>query len=346
MSRETYIKKITSDELIAKINPENKKIVSRFIRNFSTKRSARSVKVYESNFNIFFCWNLLHNDNKPFTEVRKIELMDFFDYGVEELKWSPNRYANIHSSLSSLSNFIENILDEEYPDFRNQVKKIEKVPKNTVRKKTIITDEQIDTLFNYLSKKDTREACFLALACYSGARVSELLRITADIIDVNNTAYEGLFIETLEEIKTKGQGKEGKNLYKYILKKPFVPYFNAWMEERSHILEKTGISTNALFIKDSGLPVGVAHVNRWIRDWERYLTYNDPNNPTHIPVNLYAHAFRHYLCTYLAKRGLEQELVVEIFGWSSSDMFKIYNDMKAKDRKWKGLEKLRKLIDE
>lgn len=346
MSRATFVKKITSDELIAQINPENQKLVKRFLKNFATRRSDKSVMVYQSNFNIFFCWNILYNENKEFTKIRKIEFVDFFNYGVDELKWSPNRYANVWSSLSSLSTFIENMLDDEYPDFRNQIRKIEKVPKAPVRKKTVLTDKQIQSLFNYLAVKDSQQACFVALACYSGARVSELLRITTDLIDPENTAYEGLFIETLEEIKTKGQGKNGKRLYKYILKKPFMPYYEAWMRDRETVLKRAKVETNALFISKSGTPITIGGVRKWIKSWETYLTYNDPENSEHDRVDLYAHAFRHYLCTYLAKSGLEQELVVEIFGWSSADMFNIYNDTKAKDRKWKGLDKLRKLIDE
>ena len=53
------------------------------------------------------------------------------------------------------------------------------------------------------------------------------------------------------------------------------------------------------------------------------------------------HSLRHYTCTYLSKIGLEQELIVAIYGWKSSDMYNIYNDMEAKDKKWKGLDKLK-----
>ena len=97
---------------------------------------------------MFFCWNLEYNDNKPFQKIRKIEMQEFFLFCSEELKFSSNRYAQMHSSLSSLSNYIENVLDEEpeYEDFRNLVKKIDKLPKETVRKKTILSVETVDKL--------------------------------------------------------------------------------------------------------------------------------------------------------------------------------------------------------
>lgn len=345
MSRETYKKIITNEDLIEKINIKNKKLVNRFLKNFSTKRSEASVKVYASNFNIFFCWNLLNNENKFFVDIRKSEMMDFFDYCSIELKWSPNRYANVWSSLNSLSTFIENFLDDEYPDFRNQVRKIEKQPKTNVRKKTVLTDEQIQSLLNHLSKTNKQEACLLALACFSGARISELFRFRTDLIDMNNLAYENLFIETSEEIKTKGRGKLGKSLYKYILKSPFEPYYNDWIKEREIILKKLNKNHEYLFIRKDGSPATSTTGRSWIKKWEKFLSEDKTTNPELQKVNLYAHALRHYLCTYLAKIGLEQELVVEIFGWSSSDMFNIYNDMTAKDKKWKGLGKLKDALE-
>ena len=56
---------------------------------------------------------------------------------------------------------------------------------------------------------------------------------------------------------------------------------------------------------------------------------------------LYLHAFRHLYCTWLIKMGLEQDLVQSIIGWTSLDMVAIYNDATAKERKWKGLIKLK-----
>lgn len=212
MSRKTYKKVITTPELIEEINIKNKKMVDRFLKNFNTKRQDGTIKVYRQNFNIFFVWNLLYNDNKFFVDIRKIEFVDFFDYCVEELKWQPNRYAQMWSSLNSLSTFIENYLDEEYPNYRNNVRKIEKIPKATVRKKTVLTEEQINKLLQHLVDiNELQQAFILALACYQGCRKQELFRFNVDTIDVENTAYNDLFIVTTEELKTKGARQVRKN---------------------------------------------------------------------------------------------------------------------------------------
>ena len=51
----------------------------------------------------------------------------------------------------------------------------------------------------------------------SGARCSELVRFTTDMIDYENTAFDGLFLETTSKLKVKGRGVDGKYIERYIL---------------------------------------------------------------------------------------------------------------------------------
>lgn len=333
MARKTFKKVITTLEKLEEIDDSNKKLVERFLRYMVPRSSEGTIKVYKSNFNIFFCWNLDYNENKPFEKIKKIELQDFFLFCSEELKYSPNRYAQMHSSLSSLSNYIENQLDEidRYKDFRNIVKKVEKLPKEVVRKKTILSVEVVDNLMKELSKQNRiQESLFIALAISSGARMSELFRITLDLLDENETAFDDLFLVTKEPIKTKGRGKNGKQLYKYIIKALFLPWLKQWLPIRERILKENNIEEhNCLFIKQDGTPATQATVRCWIKRWEKMTG-----------LDIYPHSFRHYFVTYLSKVGLEAELIQSIVGWSSGDMVSIYNDLRIDEREWKGLGKL------
>lgn len=334
--RETYRKVITSPELIEQINPENKKLVDRFLKNFATKRSPNSVVNYRSNYNIFFTWNLLYNDNILFVDIKKFELLDFFDFCCTELKWGSARYAQMHSSLSSLSTFIENYYDDTYPNFRNLVSKIEKLPKESVRKKSIFTQEELNSLMNCLGEEDRiQEQCLLALMMSSGSRASELARFTVDIIDENNTAFEDLFLETTNEIRVKGRGVNGKSLVRYILKSTFLPYYKKWLPVREKIMKENNQTHNYIFITNNGEPAKVSTFRTWIEKWNNYV-----DKP------FYMHSIRHYYCTSLLSIGLEQDLVQSIIGWTSLDMVNIYNDMSAKDRKWKGLDKLKIALEQ
>lgn len=334
--RETFRNIITSPELITQINQENKKLVDRFLKNFATRRAASSVISYRSNLNIFFCWNLLYNDNKFFIDIKKYELMDFFDFAVTELKWKgSNRYAQMHSCLSSFSTWIENILDEKYPTFRNLLPKIEKLPKAAVRKKSIFSKEELDNLMNWLGEKEkVNEQCLLALIMSSGSRASELLRFTTDMIDENHTAFEGLFLETTEDIRVKGRGVHGKYIPRYIIKDIFLPYYYKWLPIREQIMKNNKKDHNFIFIRNDGEPALISTIRSWMEKWDDVLD-----------KHWYPHAGRHFWTTYLLSIGLEKELIQELQKWSSDALVDIYNDATAKDRKWKNLDKLKAALE-
>lgn len=335
-ARKTYRKIITTPELIEQINPKNKQLVDRYLKNFATKRSPKSVVVYKSNLDIFFVWCVLYADNIFFVDLKKLDLMDFFDFCVTELKYSPNRYAQMHSCLSSFSTWIENYYDDDYPEYRNLLPKIEKLPKEAVRKKSVFSMEEINSLLDKLgSEGRVQEQCLLALLISSGARASELSRFTIDIVDENNTAFDDLFLETTDTIQVKGRGVNGKSLIRYILKDTFLPYYHKWLPTRKEIMEKYNKNHNAIFINQFGEPASVATFRGWVERWSESM-----DKP------LYLHSLRHLYCTWLIKLGLEQDLVQSIIGWQSADMISIYNDATAKDRKWKGLDKLKNALEQ
>ena len=333
--RKTFRKVITSPEVIEQINPENVKLMERFLKNLSTKRSPNTVTVYRSNLNIFFCYNVLYGDNEFFVDIKKYNLLDFFDYCVTELKWGSARYSQMHSCLSSFSAFIENIYDERYPLFRNLLPKIEKLPKETVRKKSVFTKEELDKLMNWLGEKGRiNEQCLLAIMMASGARISELGRFTVSMIDENNTAFEGLFLETTEEMQVKGRGVNGKRITRYLIKDLFLPYYKKWLPIREQIMKENDKNHDYIFIRNDGEPATVSTFRGWMEKWDDVLD-----------KHLYAHSIRHFWTTYLLGVGLEKEFVQELQDWSSDTLVNLYNDATIKDRKWKSLGKLKDALE-
>jgi integrase len=335
--RKTYRKVITSEQLISQINKENVKLMERFLKNFATKRSPKSVTVYRSNLNIFFVWNLLENDNRCFAEIKKIHLMDFFDYGLSELHWSPNRYNTMHSTLSSFSAWIENFFDEEYPLFRNLLPKIEKPVKESVRKKTVLQKEDIDNIFAALEEKGkVQEQCLLALAISCGARVSELARFTIDLIDEDNIVFDGLFLKTTDKIKTKGRGITGKMLDKFILKDMFLPYYKKWLPVREQIMKETGKDHNYLFVTKDGNPANSDRLRDWIGSWGDIV--GQPSYP---------HLYRHRNISMLRENSVDDDLIVYLTGWAEGTghtMIAIYDDADIATKEWKCLDKLKSAL--
>ena len=334
MGRKTFRKVITSDEMLSKINRKNIRLMESFLKHKNAKCSDQTIIGYRSDLNIFFCYNYMYNDDKFFINIKKLELAEFFDYGLLELKWSGNRYARMRSLISSFSDFICDYLDDDYPDFRNLINKaVPKVPKIPVRKKTVITEEQVYGLRNKLLEEGKlREATYLMLLASSGARISESLRINVDMIDENCTAFGDLFLETTEELKTKGHGKNGEMMTRFLIKDTFLPIYKKWLKVRDEVMKQNNKHHNKMFIKSNGDPIeSTDTVRYWISKWEDYLG-----------VPCYAHMMRHFIVSDLTRKGCSSSFIVAVMKWKSGDaMYNIYNDVEDKDRHWKEVDKLK-----
>ena len=317
MGRKTQMNKLTSPELLARVNPENRLLLEDFLRYLqSIQRSPGTIAQYRSDLNIFFVYNMKYNDNKPFRKVTKRAIVNYQHWLINENGNSPARVRRLKAALSSLSNYIDTILvgdDEDYDDFRPIVKKIENPAKSAVREKTILTEEQVLKLLNELHRlgKDER-ACFVALAAYSGRRKAELLRFKVSDFDDDNVVYGSLY-RTPRQIKTKGRGVNGKMLTCYTLAKPFRPWFDYWMAQR----EKKRIDSEWLFPdpKDPSKPRTVYAVSGWAKEFSDILG-----------VEAYVHMFRHFFTSHLASSGIPEGIIQEIVGWESQDMVQLYND--------------------
>ena len=128
MARTTVYNRITDEESLSQILPENKELVKDYLDYLkSIDRSPGTISQYKSDLDIFFVYNLKFNNNKKFIEITKREFAKFQNHAISEWGWSPKRTRRVKSTLSSLSNYIENILDEEpeYENYRSTINKIE-----------------------------------------------------------------------------------------------------------------------------------------------------------------------------------------------------------------------------
>ena len=329
MARKTAKVLLTSKEEIDKILPENKELLDDFLNYLeTTDHSPASIKVYKNNLEIFFVYLLNFAKNKDFVNIKKRDILNFQNHMVKNGLGSA-RIKNIRSSLSSLSNFIENILDEEekWEDFRNIINKIPAPNPNPVREKTVLEDEDCQRLLDWLvDQKKYQEACAFALAWASGRRKSELLRIKKDWINDENLMYGSLY-KTPEKIKTKVAGVTGKLLNVYILKSKFKPYYDLWMEERKRL----GVPED---IEDLFVTKGKADENG-NREWKAITTstldYWASKFSKFLEVDFYWHCMRHQFTTALLKAKIPSSVVQNIIGWSSGDMVNLYNDTDMDD---------------
>lgn len=318
MGRKTRKNKITSPELLAQVNPENIALMNDFLVYLrSTQHSEGTIDGYRNDLEIFWVWCLQNCGNKHFTKVTKRELVRYQDWLLNDNENSPARVRRMKSALSSLSNYISDILDDEYEGFRPIVHKIKNPVNKPVREKTVWEDEELESLLAQLvEQKQYKKACVLALAMYSGRRKAELPRFKTTYFDAENVILGSLY-KTPEAIKTKGSGG-GKMLVCYTLKNGFQPYLDLWMAER----DRLGIDSEWLFPdeQNNAKPIPTSTLNSWANTFSR-MTDRD----------FYWHSCRHYHTTSLSKSGLPDNVIQKIIGWEDISMVSVYKDIDAED---------------
>ena len=184
MPRKTRQNDITSPALLSQVNPDNMRLKKDFVAYLqSVQRSPKTIAGYENDLDIFWVWNLQYNGNKFFPKISKRDFAAYQHWLINENGNSPARVRRLKSAISSMSNYVENILDdeEEFKGFRSSIKKIENPAMQQVRKKTVWEDSELDGLLDKLSASGQhKKACALALAMCSGRRKSELCRFSVD----------------------------------------------------------------------------------------------------------------------------------------------------------------------
>lgn len=316
MGRSTIMNSITSEAKLAQVNKENMQLLHDFLEYLrSVQRSETTIHGYENDIQIAWVWCLEHNDNKFFVNWTKRNIVAYQNWLLNSNSNSPARIRRLKAALSSLSNFIEGVLDDEYPNFRNIINKVENPVNRPVREKTVWEDDELEDLLRKLTERRQYEkACYLALAMYSGRRKAELCRFKVSDFDEDKLVCGGALYKS-SPIKTKGRGG-GKMINCYTLASKFKPYFTAWMNQR----EDRNIQSEWLFPnpKDMSESISISTVNSWANTFSRLS-----GKPAYI------HSLRHYFTTSLAKAGIPDGVIQSIVAWETSDMVRIYKDIDA-----------------
>lgn len=311
---------ITSPELLAQVNPKNMELLSDFLDYLrSVQRSESTIAGYENDIQIAWVWCLLHNDNLFYCDWTKRQVVKYQNYLLNENRNSPARIKRLKAALSSLGNYIESVLDDEYPTYRNIINKVESPVNQPVREKTVLSEEQIDGLLALLTeRRHYDKACALALALCSGRRKSELLRFRVDDFSEDKLVCGGALYKSAP-IRTKGRGVQGKMLECFCLAKKFNPYLQNWLNYRN----ENGIESEWLFpsAKDSAKPATISLLNSWAQTFSAALR-----------VDFYWHAMRHMTVTNFKRAGIPDTVIQQYIGWADISMVPVYVDMQADEQ--------------
>ena len=313
--RSVYNNNLTADW--ERVSKGNVQLVKDFIRYCkSNDKSPQTIHQYEEWLKVFFCWNYKENDDRFFIELRKRDFVNYLGW-CRDLGMSDNRIASLKSVLSSLSSEIELLYEDLYPNFHNQLRGLEAVHIETVREKTVISDQRMSEILKELvDRKEYQVACYLALACASGSRKAELLQMRVDFFTPESEVFDGYMYQT-PEVRAKGRGKRGKMIRKYVIKDIFKPFLDLWIGERKEL----GIGIPELFVtKKEGryVPATISTANGFASRISKIFG-----------IEYYTHSSRHFFCTSLKNMNLPDDIIIQIIGWSENggaNMISIYDD--------------------
>lgn len=320
MVRKTVYNRIFNEEDWEKVNPKNKQLFNEWKTYLmSTDKSKGTINQYYNDLRILAIFLMQFCGNKYIVDLNKRDIIAFQGHSINEWGHSTNRLRRLKACLSSLCNYVENIMDDLYPDFRNIVNKIESPAKKPVRQKTVLTSEQVQLVLDTLvESKQYQKACAFALAANSGARLSELVRFKVKYFDEENL-INNAYYKTPEKVRIKGRGRNGSEKHKFVLATGFQEYLDLWLEERKRL----DIENEELFVtrrNEEWVPAQDTTLQSWTTQYSRILD-----------VPFYFHSLRHYLTTKLRANNIPDKIIKEFFGWESIDMIEIYDDNDAED---------------
>lgn len=222
-----------TEEMWQEVNADYRNLVEEYLS--VQNHSPKTKKQYRSALGQFGWFMKDSMNNKPFHKVTKRDFLRFLSYLRDDRKMSSSGMALKKASVSSLCNYIENIVadeEEHYKNFRNFTRGLPSIPKNKVYDKVKVTKEEYEEMMKVLEDDENwLGMAWLATSFLCGSRRSETIQFKTEII--NYEPKDGQTYLLSHRVRGKGQGIDGKDLT-YMIPFDVIPYWNKWIETRGY----------------------------------------------------------------------------------------------------------------
>lgn len=271
--------------------------IASFLDDFwlQTGASELTLAAYKSDLELYL--SFLDSHKIPIFDVSKQAVADFFDLCLAS-DYKNNTRGRFFSSMRNWHNWcLEKNLAQQNPLLSFKAPKISrKIP-------IVLTEEEVEKLLNTPNTNDLlelRDKAMLELLYSSGLRVSELIKLTMQKIDLNRGAVLVL-----------GKGQRERLL-------PIGETGVEWIENylknsRPQLLKKT--NTDEVFLNRRG--IGMTRQNFWHR-LKIYAQKADLKKP------ISPHGLRHAFATHLLNNGADLRVLQMLLGHSSLSITQIY----------------------
>lgn len=285
-----------TNEMWKQVNSEYRELVEEFIS--VQNHSPETKKQYTSALKQFGWYICNSMNNKPLHKVTKRDFLRYISYLRDNRKMSSSGQNLKKACVSSLCNYIENIIVgedgyEDYKLFRNFTRGLPAIPKNTVYEKVKVTYDEYKEMMKVLEDdQNYLGMAWLAVAFNVGARRSEIKQFKSEIVNYP-FSEEASFVYT-HNIRLKGRGEDGK-VEPYMINREALSYVKLWLEKRGYDHEY--IFTT----KSNGI------INQMSSSWADYFCTNTLSDISGRRIN--PHLFKASCVTYLLEQGVKLELV-------------------------------------
>ncbi len=263
--------------------------------------SAHTIRNYTIDLSQFI--SFLEKKGKDLHEITHIDIRDFIGERLKER----NLKTSIARKLSSVRSFfyflVEKKVLEHNPSEVISTPKLEKKLPSFLSEK-----EAINLLGEGKNLTEKRDICIIELLYSSGLRVSELVSLNWDNVNLRNRV-----------IKVKGKGKKERIV-------PFGSHaerrLKEWFRLRFEI-NKGKIDEEPLFLNMKGERLTARSVERIVKRYGIEL----------IGKRITPHSLRHSFATHLLMRGADLRTIQELLGHESLETTQRYTHLNIKELK-------------
>ena len=273
-------------------------IINRFLQYISIEKglAVLTCKSYASDLRI--CAAFLRKKNcQTWETVTPKLLLDFF----ESRKKSAKSTATLFRELIALRMLYRFCNDERYFE-NNPIVNIDS-PKLWRLLPEVLSEEEVELILSMPNPdniKEARDKAMLELLYATGLRVSELVRLTMQNLDINE-----------KFVRCFGKGS----------KERIIPFGDTALNYLLNYIKLRGeSSSNYIFIAHNNKPM--SRVNFW----KRIQIYA---KRAQISKNIYPHLLRHSFATHLLSHGADLRIVQEMLGHSDISTTQIYTHVET-----------------
>lgn len=276
--------------------------LNEFIENLkSYGYSTHTIRNYSIDLSQFI--SFLKNKNKTIEDVTHIDIRDFIGERIRE----KNSKTSIARKLSSIRSFFDFLVEKKI--LMHNPSEVISTPKLEKKIPSFLSEkEAINLLGEGESLIEKRDLCILELLYSSGLRVSELVSLNWENVNLKNRV-----------IRVKGKGKKERIV-------PFGSHaerrLREWFRLRFEI-NKGNIDEQALFINLRGGRLTPRSVERIVKKYGVEL----------IGKRITPHSLRHSFATHLLMRGADLRVIQELLGHESLETTQRYTHLNIKELK-------------